>query len=362
MHSTELRAVIGLMRESLELGPTEEQLQALSDADPSAIVRIASAHAVLPMLSQASGNARVREFIPTDLGFFLAEMHKANSARNVSLREQLIEIGTALQGAGICAVALKGAIELLAPIYPHGTRYIGDLDLLVPEDDLAAAADRLRSIGYEFHRPEDHAAEHHHLPVLWHPERPAAVELHRRVGTGLPDRFLPASLILAEVRSTGAAGLAIPSPRCRLLHLLSHSHVRGAIGEPGFLFLRDFTELAVLKPLLDADDWAFTRARSESVGARIQLDGFCEAARVLLYAEDEAVSDGAAGIWVEAALSGLEAPRRMRAHYLWSWLRHYTRRFYADRAARKHYLRRLSSFRSVAAAIRHHATSLRNIA
>ena len=58
----------------------------------------------------------------------------------------------------------------------------------------------------------------------------------------------------------------------------------------------------------------------------------------------------------------LQAPGQMRVRYAWNWLRFYLKRFFSDRAVRMRYLQRLSDYRTVAATIRHHAQSLRNIA
>ncbi len=363
LHSTDLRAVVGLMRAALGLAATEGQVAALSAADPNALVRIASAHAVLPLLARAAGEPRIRGLIEPELGLFLAEMHKANSQRNAALREQLLEIGTALDAAGVRAVALKGAVELLAPSYPDGTRYIGDLDILVPEDRMTAALRCLGALGYAYHPRGDPQLIHHHLPALWHVGRPTAVELHLRISTKRGDRVLPAPLILAEARPTGMPGMAVPSPRCRLLHLVAHAQADSAVGEPRRVYLRDVAGLACLSRLLSADDWAFARARFETAGARPQLEGFLEAARILLHAaDDRAVPAGAAGAWAAEALGGLQVPGRVRARYLWSWLVFYVRRFCFESAARKRYLRRLSDPREVADMVRHHARSLRNIA
>lgn len=362
-HSINLRAVVGLMRAALGLVPTERQLQALFDAEPRAIVRIASAHAVLPLLSQGLSNSRIASAMAPELGLFLNEMHKANTSRNAALRAQLLEIGEALHDVGISGVALKGAVELLAPAYPHGSRYIGDIDILVPEPQLPTASDRLIALGYAFHKAEEHSSDHHHLPVLWHAERPTAVELHRRVASGHTERFLPASLILDEACSIGLNGLNIPSPRCRLLHLLVHNRRRSEIGKPWPLFLRDFAELACISPLLDENDWAFARGRFKAENAIAELDGFCEVARILLQAtEDEAASSEAAGVWAAEALGNLEAPRRLRARYVLGWLRYHARRFNSDRAMRMRYLSRLSNPRFVIEALRQHVQDLRNIA
>ncbi|MCL4767224.1 MAG: nucleotidyltransferase family protein [Hyphomicrobiaceae bacterium] len=363
LHSRDLRAVVGLMRAALGLAATEGQVEALSAADPNAVVRIASAHAVLPLLARAAGEQRIRDLVGPELGVFLAQMHKANSARNLALREQLQEIGTALDAAGIRGVALKGAVELLAPSWPDGTRYIGDLDILVPEDRLTSAFECLGALGYAYRQQGDPLLIHHHLPALWHAGRPTAVELHFKISTRRADRILPASLIIAEARPTDMAGLAVPSPRCRLLHLVAHAQADGPVGKPRRLSLRDVAGFSCLGPLLSADDRAFARAQFEAAGALSQWDGFCATARILLHADDErAVPAGAAGAWAAEALGDLQVPGRVRARYLWSWLTFYARRFCFDRAVRQRYLRRLSDRRELAAMVRRHSDSLRNIA
>lgn len=62
-----------------------------------------------------------------------------------------------------------------------GDRMIGDIDILVSEDEFLTAANLLKSKGYEhihkFH--EDQRTATKHFPRLVHPTEPADVEIHR---------------------------------------------------------------------------------------------------------------------------------------------------------------------------------------
>ncbi len=80
---------------------------------------------------------------------YLEAVHELNGERNRRIAGQLQEILAALNAAGIEPVLLKGVAYLAADLYRDpAARVIGDIDLLVLDDQLAAAVAALKAIGY----------------------------------------------------------------------------------------------------------------------------------------------------------------------------------------------------------------------
>ena len=172
----------------------------LRQSDPMDLAQIAQAHFVDTSLAPAIERHEVlRSSLPEDLVLFFGEMHAGNTRRNAALKAQLTEIGAEFGAANVKAVALKGAAELLAPLWPNaGSRYLSDLDILVAEEDLAVAIEVLNDLGAT---PE--AAEmidwdvHHHITPYVRDDWSAQVELHKQVGGRQIGRLLTAEDVFA---------------------------------------------------------------------------------------------------------------------------------------------------------------------
>jgi hypothetical protein len=107
----------------------------------------------------------------------LERVHRRYLTRLGEQRDQLLVVLGALNRADIVPLLLKGARYLVAPIAPWcEARDMRDIDLLVRTDDASQAVEALASEGYlaetEF-VPLDQ-----HLPEMWLPGRPSAVEIH----------------------------------------------------------------------------------------------------------------------------------------------------------------------------------------
>ena len=78
----------------------------------------------------------------------LKEGYYHTVARNLFLNQEFFKIFDALSGKNIPLIPLKG-IALIQKIYPDsGSRYIGDIDLLVKAKDVPKATNLLQELGY----------------------------------------------------------------------------------------------------------------------------------------------------------------------------------------------------------------------
>jgi len=231
-----LRLVLGLP------GPTAVP----PDLEWEQIVSAASHHLVTPTLGWCWRDA---DWVPPEIRDYFTAALELNRARNGTLRQGLELAVRALNAAGMTPVLLKGAAILSEPLYPDdGIRFMGDLDLLVPESALEPAARALAAVGFESEwAPPLPLGKHHHLPGLEHRQFGAGVELHRWAVPRRLSWLLDTGDCLDRARFVSRDGLsfAIPSPSDRIAHIVG-SQVRDGHYGRGVPLLRQMLDVARL--------------------------------------------------------------------------------------------------------------------
>lgn len=189
--------------------------------DP-ALLAVAGSHHMVPALGSALAARGIRPADP-ELAEYLETMHALNARRNRRLMAEVREIAEALAGAGVRPVFLKGSALLLRGVHADpGSRFIGDIDVLVAPGETEAAAAAIEALG--FGRKALAPAHVHDRAKLTHPERPAQVELHfpavpAHLAGGLPPRAMRAEAI--DVREL--PGAATPTANDLLIHNIIHA-------------------------------------------------------------------------------------------------------------------------------------------
>lgn len=181
----------------------EEILKAIksNDFNWEELVFDASNQFVLPAWFIRMKNAGLAEYMPEELSLHVAELTNLNRERNKKIINQATEIAKLLNANGITPVFLKGTAHLLLGLYTDlAERMIGDIDFLVKDDEVLAAAECLQSLGFQ---PETkyNAAVHSemkHFPGLVNYDYPASVEIHREVMNPPNDRKFKAENILRD--------------------------------------------------------------------------------------------------------------------------------------------------------------------
>jgi hypothetical protein len=170
---------------------------------------------------------------PVDVANLFSTVKELNFERNKLILSQLKWISGLFNKAGIEPVVLKGAAYLLMGIYPDlSTRFLGDIDLLLPEADFPAAVEILKSEGYfcENAHPVETIIGNAYPPLC----RPHSVEidLHRGLCLGACKSLLPAAELLSKsvLQELDGTRLRVPSPE----HLVIH-HIT-AVREMSFEF------------------------------------------------------------------------------------------------------------------------------
>ena len=226
--------------------------------------------------------ARV-EGAPTWVTTELEERYLANAARNLYIAAALREVLAELAGAGIPAMALKGA-ALIESVYPEpALRELLDLDILVPEERIADAEAALVAIGYGDDpkayglAPTERAerAHQHHVAGLVHPARLTAVELHRHICASGDGRPFDIGEMWARARRVEPAPAHwLPAPEDLLMHVAFHftrNRLGGSdhrAGTGGAL-----AQLADIGWLLrrEAIDWASFNANVRAYGLELRV-------------------------------------------------------------------------------------------
>jgi len=185
--------------------------------------------------------------LPADARDYLAFLHGRNRQRNLLLRGQLVEAVTALNGAGIQPILLKGAgILFTAPDAALGARMMSDLDLLVEEAERPIAAAALAALDYR-------SAEGQH--GIWRPQDVGVLELHG--AGGVAGLYASSILEAAQVSVIGLGGALgrLPSPTLRALNLIVHDQIKEGDYWRGTIDLRHLHDLAELAAMPDGIDW-----------------------------------------------------------------------------------------------------------
>lgn len=197
------------------------------------IVVVGSKHLVLPAIYCRLKSKKLLHTLPEELLVYLKEITAINRNRNASIIQQAIKISNLLKDHNINHVFLKGTALLATNFYAdNAERMVGDIDILVAEDELYSANDLIKSIGYK--EAETTLSvdffEHRHLPRLLPTEDICAIELHHKLLTNFKDKQLETEVVLNEKNIN--AVINVPSRT----HILLHNILNHQINDNGELY------------------------------------------------------------------------------------------------------------------------------
>jgi hypothetical protein len=229
-------AILLLTRTYFSGQPDEGLVTALKHARPEHLARVAQNNHVHALVGKVLvENQELISTVPRDLFLYFRSMHEANATRLTQAKQQLYSIHQALSQADVPAVVMKGGGDALDPLHKDSAiRFVGDLDILIPQELVGPAKDALLGIGAESPPTATSSANsdlnwrgtrivQHHLPKIIHADWELPLELHTAVGRGTMDRLLPARDVLSRAQETSLPGLYIMSPEDRACHLISHT-------------------------------------------------------------------------------------------------------------------------------------------
>jgi hypothetical protein len=218
-------------------------------SDWDELVHDASSKLLLPTLWQRVRTFGLTSTLPAEIQELLATTESLNGERNQRILEEAVSVAGLMNTIGIRPVALKGLAYLLKAIYSNpASRYLLDIDLLIPETRIPEAVALLHQHGFVIDDDADIVAPlRHHSPSLIRDGGPS-VELHHRLGLGVCNRLLPAAEIFnaATPVEFGGAHFLVPCMTHLANHLILHSQLHDAYRNRVFCPLRALYDLAVL--------------------------------------------------------------------------------------------------------------------
>jgi hypothetical protein len=244
----------------------------LSNVSWPELLRHASVELLLPSLTAQVRFLGLAGSIPDEVLQCLDGAEALNAERNSLFIGEAVHAAKLLNRIGIRPVVLKGLAYLMAGVYPNlGSRYLADIDFLLPAAEISLAVGQLRAHGYRENASDLLSGLRHHHPGMGRSGLPQ-IEIHNRVGLGVCDRLLPACAILdgAKPFTLDGARFLIPSPTHLVSHLILHSQLAHPYSQRIFPPLRAQYDLARLQARFGQDiDWislaqAFSRAGESS--------------------------------------------------------------------------------------------------
>jgi hypothetical protein len=221
--------------------------------DWPATIRAAGEDFAIPALAWMLDDAGLLDQAPHDVQLFLRYALSQNTHANCMIREQCLEIGSALAAAGLYAVLLKGACFLFENGPAASDRMLRDIDLLVPSPALERMRSVLLTLGYRTWSAVVPEIGHIHDPPLEHAERRASVEIHVELTPWV--NYLRAYEVLAQTVAV-APGLFMPTPLHRLVHNVVHAQIANGDFVGGRLSLRDALDVGrLMQKDIAVEDW-----------------------------------------------------------------------------------------------------------
>ncbi len=188
------------------------------------IVKVASTHLVLTTVYNRLKQRSLLHVLPHELKTYLSEISAINRNRNLTILEEVKIISDLFIKHKINHVFVKGAALLAGNYYKdYSERMIGDIDVLVQEDQVLEAYNLLKQHKYyplEVAKERKHI-KHRHLNRLIPKIGLAAVELHYSLLRYNYKDYLNLKTILNTKQQVN--GIYVPNPLTFLHHnVLSH--------------------------------------------------------------------------------------------------------------------------------------------
>lgn len=241
-----------------------------------AFLWLANVHAVTATVWQALTERGLADLVPEDARDYLSSFYEINYIRNEAIRHQLADCIETLSARGVQTLALKGAMYLLMDAPRLESRFLTDIDLLVPEDAADEAWDALIARGYT-PSPTGHLRppNHHHLVPLVHDAAPVAVELHTASVPRHAQAALPTDGLWQTARTSAesASDCALPTLTDAAMLAFLHAEVVDRNLALGRVALRTLHDLDALSRLGEID-WHRNLERADAIDARSRLRTF----------------------------------------------------------------------------------------
>lgn len=251
MHISVYKFIVQLLKPN---GKIEKKYFSSKQAFWDKLIMVGSTNLLLPAIYSSFIEKKLDKDLPEELNTFLEKIYELNKHRNNLIFKQIKKIGDCFNQNNIEYVFLKGAAILLhKPYNALNKRMIGDIDILVVENDLLRAQQILKKNGYENVKSELAFFEDlliknaRHLNRISHKDFISAVEIHRYLLDYNKIHLLKSNEILKEKIKT-SEGYWTPSK----FHMWKHAILNLQYNDQGLLFnyinLKSFLDIFHLEP------------------------------------------------------------------------------------------------------------------
>jgi hypothetical protein len=167
----------------------------------------------------------------------------AAESSQTAIRFEINRVVRALAKVDTPIILLKGAAYLMADLPPARGRFVGDLDLMVPQARIVEVERTLVAKGWAPAEAEEYYQRYyrewmHEIPPLQHPERETPVDLHHTIAPRTSRVSPDAEALLGASVSLASSRLRVLAPADMVLHSTVHLF-NDEVGKP----LRDLLDL-----------------------------------------------------------------------------------------------------------------------
>lgn len=260
---SEVELILSCARLRVEQRGVERvQASARRELDWDLLVRMAYAHGMVPLLYHVLSTA-CAEAVPREALEQLRDYFRTNARRNLALASELVRLLALFRARDIRAIPFKGPIIAATAYRDLMLRPIGDLDILVSEQELPRATEVLVSQGYDGRFGWDWATS-------FVREGGVEVDLHARFGPPWDPRPASFDALWSRRRSVPLVGTTVLTAAPEdLLLILSIQFLRDCRARRRRLIqICDTAMLIRSHPELD---WAYLLEVAGAAGARRAL-------------------------------------------------------------------------------------------
>lgn len=197
--------------------------------------------------------------------------HESNHQQHLTARTGILV--RALNAVGIEPMLLKGMALVMGGVLPQpGQRWMVDIDILVPPDQVSAAVATLASLGY---RARSRHAAPHHVAAMAMAGSAGEVEVHFDMVPPALQGALPTDAVWERAIRVEEDGLryALPAPGDAVLHIALHGQHGNHVEPLARIALRHLADLAQMRVRHDPHlDWPALRHRARLAGRSFAFD------------------------------------------------------------------------------------------
>lgn len=196
------------------------------------LIELANTYWLTGHLTHQLKKYHVWQKLPGELRDYLSNFESCYLQRSEAIKQEIISVCSLLTKVTPQLILLKGGASLFNGVAnPISTRYMADIDILVPQDKLDSCLETLVENGYILDVTESSIAteDFHHAPPAIRKGGPCYIELHR---SPLVNSFK--SILSAEQAINSATELPLTTellvqqmhPTHQIIHTIAHSELQ----------------------------------------------------------------------------------------------------------------------------------------